>query len=80
MPNRNVPDLSHLKADDLVKVMKESNAEEIKKSREFVATFMDRANDISAIDAANIGKITDLMGALARRGDGGCGSLSGGCC
>jgi hypothetical protein len=69
---KTAPDISHLKADDLIKILKESNLGEIEKNKAFVATFMDRAEDIAVMEAANVDKISRLMGAVAR-GDGDCG-------
>jgi hypothetical protein len=76
---KTAPDISHLKADDLIKVMRESTAADIEKTRAIVSTFMERSDIIASMDVANVEKIAKLMGTVAR-GDGGCGFMSGGCC
>ncbi|MBP2115448.1 hypothetical protein [Paenibacillus silagei] len=81
MSIRSIPDLSHLKVDDLVRVIKESNQFEIEKTREYVDLFLKHADSISSLESNNVEKILKMMNsATMARGDGGCGSVSGGCC
>lgn len=72
------PDISHLTAEQILKIMKESSAIDVERTSATVKMFLDNKDLISSIDTANIDKISKLMGSVA--GDGACGSLTCGCC
>ncbi|MGL5642236.1 MAG: hypothetical protein ACRDDM_08205 [Paraclostridium sp.] len=81
MPNNTSPDLSHLSSDEIVKILKENNSAEILKNRARISDFMEHVDTIKSLDESNVTKIAKLMRAShVATGDGGCGSISGGCC
>lgn len=81
MSDRIIPNLSHLNSEDIVKILKENSSNEIHKNKEFLSTFLDNADKIGKIESHNIEKISRIMeSTLTAAGNGGCGSVSGGCC
>lgn len=81
MSNKTAPDLSHLNSDEIVKIIKENNSAEILKNKARISDFMEHIDTINTLDENNVDKIAKLLSAShAPTGDGGCGSVSGGCC
>ncbi len=79
MQEKKAPDISHLSSDDLVKIIRESAAGDIERQKALVKDFMERADDIARMDAANVEKVATLAGAFAAKGNGNCGWPAG-CC
>ncbi len=80
MQEKKAPDISHLSSDDLVKIIRESAAGDIERQKALVKDFMERADDIARMDAANVEKVAKLVEAFSSGGDGSCSSASAGCC
>ncbi|MCP3964804.1 MAG: hypothetical protein GY750_08095 [Lentisphaerae bacterium] len=73
----NSPDISHLSAEDIIKITEQTNRGQIAREAEALNLMISKLNDVSKVDSVNIRKISELVNARGDSGDCGGGIVCG---